>query len=115
MPNFKTNGRINLQPNDVMGYSFTITVATSTTSNDGYLPVGTSVSSVNVRAYDKDDVLVTSDLISGTPSVNNNVISMKLKYPVLSGVGRYKLTMVMVLDNGDSKEADFSRVFALNK
>lgn len=115
MPSFKTNGQIILQPNDSVGFSFTITVASSATANDGFLPYGTSISSVNVIAYDKDENIVTSDLISGTPAVSSNVISMKLNYPVVSGDGRYKITMILTLDNGDIKEADFDRVTARNK
>lgn len=115
MPNFKTSGEISLQPNDNMGYSFTVTVGSSATANDGFIPYGTTVSSVVVIAYDKDDVNVTSELIFGTPSVSQNVVSMQLKYPTTSGDGRYKLTMILTLDNGDVKEADFDRVYARNK
>lgn len=115
MPDFKTQGQIILQENDNMGYSFEITVASSASANNGFIPFDTTVSSVVVVAYDKNNEVVTSDLIFGTPTVTNNIISMQLKYPVTNGEGRYKITMILTLDNGDVKEADFDRVYVKNR
>jgi len=115
MPSFKTNGQINLQPNDNLGYSFKITSASSDSLNDGFIPYGTGVSSVVVVVYDKDETDVTSDFVVGSPSVVEDIISMQLKYPSTNGVGRYKITMILTLDSGDTKEADFDRLYASNK
>jgi len=115
MPSFKTAGQIILQPSDNMGYSFEITVASSATSNNGFIPFGTTVSSVVVVVYDKDDTVITTDMVVGTPTVTDNIVSMQLKYPVLNGNGRYKATMILTLDNGDTKEADFDRIYTKDK
>jgi len=115
MPNFATTGKINIQPYDELGFQFEVTICSSVSANDGYIPYGTNVSTVNVIAYDKDDTVVTNDLISGTPSVATNIITVNLQYPSTNGVGRYKLTFQMTLDDGSKIEADFDRVYAVNK
>ena len=115
MPSFKTQGQINLQPNDNIGYSFEVTVASSVSTNDGTIPYGTTVSSVVVIVYDKDDTIITTDLVVGTPTISSNIISIQLKYPTINGVGRYKITMLLTLSSGDTKELDFDRLYARNK
>jgi hypothetical protein len=112
MSDFKTNGRVTLRPDDIKGKSYTITVSSSATANDGYIPYNTNVSSVVVIAYDSDDEIVTTDLIEGTPTVTNNVIYVQYKYPILNLNGQYKIVFKLTLDNGDVYIAIFGRVFA---
>ena len=112
MSSFKTQGKINLEPNDKMNYSFQITVCSSSTSNDGFIPYGRTVSSISVSAENNETGAdVTADLINGVPSVSNNIVSMTLNYPTAKGDGRYKLTILLTLDNGNTKEANFNRIY----
>ena len=104
---------ITLQPNDTkVPHTFTFSVCSSATANDGFLPYGTNIASVVVTAYNSSGTAVTATMVSGTPSVASNIVTTKLNYPGASGA--YKLTMVATLDNGDATEieADFTRVIA---
>jgi hypothetical protein len=112
MSDFKTNGRITLRPEDIKGKSYTITTSTSATANDGFIPYGTTVDSVVTVAYDKDDEIVTTDLITGTPTVSDNVINVQYKYPVINLNGQYKIVFTLTLDNSDVYTAIFPRVYA---
>ena len=115
MPNFKGNSSIIIQPGDSnIPYAFQISVCSSTTANDGYIPYGTSVSSVVVTATtDDDDRTVVDDIIDNY-TVNNNIITVYMSYPSTSGDGRYRLRFLLTLDNGSIIEADFGRIRAKN-
>jgi hypothetical protein len=113
MPNFKGNQKIQLQPYDyAINYEFEITVCSSSTANDGYISYGRTVSSVAVSGYAEDKTTLANDLIASTPSVNQNIITVPLSYPTISGEGRYNLKFQLTLDNGSRVEADFNRVQA---
>jgi len=114
MPSFETQGQVLLQPFTQVGFDYEITICSSSTANDGFIPYGTTVSSVNVIAYDKDEEVVTGELIHGTPTISENVITTPLKYPETSGDGRYKLTFQLTLSDSSKVEADFDRVVARN-
>jgi len=104
---------ITLEPNDSgVPYSFTITASSSTTANDGFIPYGTNVNSVSAKAYDSNSNDVTSEMVNGTPAVDNNVITVNLDYPSTSGTGVYKLTLILTLNTGSVIEADFIRIRA---
>ena len=113
MPNFETPGEINLQENDELGWDFYIPPAASSTVKGG-IPYGRTVASVVVTAFDADGLDVTTDLISGTPTVALNIIYIIFKYPVVNGDGRYKVTMACTLDNGRTRQFDFGRIIAEN-
>ena len=113
MPNFQTVGQINLQSGDKMQWEFQIPPADSATEKGG-IPYDSNVSSVDVIAYNSDGDDVTDDLISGTPTVTNNIIYATFKYPVLNGDGRYKVTFLCTLDTGFTRQFDFGRVIAKN-
>jgi len=114
MPNFETVGSINLQTGDRLAWTFYIPPAESVTTK-GAIPNGTTVASVVVTAYDVLENDVTSDLISGTPVVADNVITVILTYPAINGEGRYKLTFACTLSTGYTRQFDFERVIAKNK
>lgn len=108
---------IYLEPQDIaVPYQITVTICSSLTANDGYIPYGTNVSAVTAIGYDSDSNIVTSELINGTPTVTNNVISFYLDYPSTTGIDIYKITFKLTLDNvkGTIKELDFVRIRALN-
>jgi len=111
MSKFDT-GKITLQSGDSIGYSFKFPIASSATANDGAIPFGRTISSVTVTAYDEDGNDVTTQLIEGTPSLSTVTVTAELKYPVTAGVGRYKLTFDLTLDNGWTREVDFTTVYA---
>ena len=103
-------GKITLQSGDSIGYSFKFPIASTSTANDGCVPYGRTISTVDVTAYDEDGDDVTTDLISGTPGLVGDTVSVVLKWP--GEVGRYKLTFLLTLDNAWQKEVDFKNVYA---
>lgn len=109
---FKGNTAFYLRSGDNLGREWEITVCSSASANDGQIPYGLSVVSVDTIAYDKDNSDVTSDLVDGTPSVTNNIISGNIKYPTTNGVGRYKLSFLLTLSNGKQKRVEFDTIFA---
>lgn len=112
MPSVKGVEIIILQPNDAdISYKFRAAVCSAEDANDGAIPYNTNVSSVSVTAYDEDGNVVT-DLVQGSPSVSDNVVTITLSYPSTSGTGRYKLTCVMTLNTGTTIEWDYDRVYA---
>lgn len=114
MPNFEGRGRIVLQPNDVdVPYRFEIPIATAVDSNDGAIPYGDTVDSVDVTAYDSADTDVTAQMV-GSATTGDDYFSVPLTYPSTGGNGRYKLTFVVTTANGVEKEFDFERVVALD-
>lgn len=101
LDNFTGTKDIMLQPNDdAVPYTFTFSVCSSSTANDGALPYGTNISSV------ADTEIVDSS------SVNNNVVSVAMNYPTTNGEGRYDLKFVATLDNSSVLEFDFRRIYA---
>jgi len=102
--------RIKLRPGAIAApYTITVTVCTSATANDGWIPYGTNVDSVVITSYKKvsgaANTLVT-DLINSTHtySITSNVITIYLDYPGTSGPGSYELKILPTLDN--SKTVD---------
>jgi len=72
----------------------------------GQLPTGDDIATVTVIAYLGKRV-TTTDLISGTPTVAANVVSLYLKYPGTTKHGLHKLTFQYTLASGAKDEADF--------
>ncbi len=111
-PKFAGRRWIYVQPGDSIGYTFTATVCTSTTANDGFVPYNRLISSVAVKAFDADGTDVTSDIIVGTPSLVDLITTVVLKWPTTNGAGRYKLEFIYTLDNSQTIEIDFNRLRA---
>ena len=116
MPDFKNTEDIVLQPSDSsVPYSFTLTPCTSATANDGAIPYGTTVSSVAVTAHKQEDsAVVTTELVASS-SVSSNVVTVLLKYPATSKVGKYHLRIIATLSTGAVIEFDFNRVRAYDR
>lgn len=103
---------ITLQPADAtVPYTFTVEACSSATANDGSIPFGTLLSTVVVTAFDENGNDVTSEMISSETNTNT-VMTINLKYPATTGVGRYSLEMVATLDSGAIMEFDFTRIYA---
>jgi len=103
-------GDITIQSGDSIGYNFKFPIASSATSNNGAIPFGRTISSVTVTAYAADGTDVTTLIIEGTPSLISTTVIVVLKYPT-TGVGRYKLTFDLTLDNGWTREVDFTTLY----
>jgi hypothetical protein len=71
-------------------FQFQYTLCSSATANDGYLPNGTSLSSVeSTKFYDKNGTDVTTQILVGTPSLSTLTVSVDMQYPATAGDGRY--------------------------
>jgi len=105
------DGKILLQPTSRVTRKFYFPPAESATAK-GAIPYNTVVNSVVVTAYDVDGTDVTSLLISGTPSVAANIVTVVLTYPTAWGEGRYKLSFKLTLNNTDIENFDFPGVQA---
>lgn len=113
---FKGAKAIVLQPSDeAVPFKFQFTICSSASANDGAIPYGDSVSSVEVTAHTEAGADVTSELINGTPAVTSNVVTVVLDYPSITGEGTYHMKLVITTANGVVIEFDFDRVFARNK
>jgi len=86
-------GKITIQSGDSIGYSFKFPIASTSTANDGCVPYGRTISTVDVTAYDEDGDDVTTDLISGTPGLGGRaqLVDINLhSYLLLIMLGRKK-------------------------
>ena len=129
MPDFEGANIIELQPLDTkVPYQFLVTVCTTATANDGFLPYGYSAASaeVTVKKY-PSSTSATSAMVSSASSlsVSSNVITAFLTYPVSSssgtsilGPGTYHMTFKITPTGSVSSmamEANFNRVYARDK
>jgi len=116
MPSMRRDtSSIILQPNDYyVAYKFVSAACSSDAANDGNIPYGTNVSSAAVTAKDADGNTVT-DLVAEYATADN-VVTVKLSYPSISGDGKYSLTFALTLDNGETViEEDYNRVIAKDR
>lgn len=115
MASIKGTSKILLQPGTTKyALSIEVTVCSSATANDGFIPYGTVVSSVTAKVYDEDGVDVSSEMITIGATVTDNVVSIGLSYPSTSGPGLYKLTIIATLSSGATMEIDYNRIQALD-
>ena len=125
MSGFKGNKQIELQPGDRdVSFGFSFTVCSSITANDGFLAHGTTASGVSVTAYKTADAYgrelsggtsTVSDLIQGTPSVSNNIATVRMSYPSTNTFGHYKVTMLVTASDESVQEIDFNRILVKDK
>ena len=102
-----------LQPGSNITRRYTFAACSSATANDGSIPYGVTIASVVVKAFDKDGTNSTTDLIVSS-STTTLVVSVRLKYPVTGGAGRYSLEIVLTFSDGQTEEYDFNRVYAMD-
>lgn len=114
MPNVLGNRNIIIQPLDTkIGLTIRVTICSTATANDGYIPFGTTVSGVSSTVYSETGVDVTSDIVYAGATVSGGQdIKIELKYPTSNGDGRYKLSYLLTLDDTSTKELDFNRIYA---
>ena len=111
MADFQTPGSIELNPGQEEGWEFELPIAPSATAK-GALPYGRIVVGIDVTAYTEDGTSVTDILITGTPSFIDNIIYVVFQYPESLGEGRYRVNILVTMDNGWTKPFDFFRVYA---
>jgi hypothetical protein len=80
-----------------------VTVKSSNTTNDGFIPYGTSVSSVTGKIYKlSDNIDVTTDIMEGSPTEVDNIITTYLNYPTTNSAGSYGLILIITLNTGST-------------
>ena len=95
-------GRILVQPSAAGIGPFTFNLGPQ-------LPSGNNIASVVVKSY-LDATETTEHLISGVPTVTDNVVSVYFKYPGATQHGEHKVTFIYMLAGGEVDEADFFKV-----
>ena len=108
---FQSVKSIIVQPGSNITRTFTFAACSSATANDGSIPYGVTIASAAVKAFDKDGTDSTTDLIVSS-SATTLVVSVKIKYPVTGGAGRYSLEIVLTFSDDETEEYDFNRVYA---
>ena len=114
MPQYEGTSVITLQPNDVnVPYQFEFTVCSGTTTNDGGIPAGHTLSSVTVTAHRIDGTAVPT-LIAHS-SYTGFIETVWLSYPTSVGTvgGRYHLQILPTISDGTTtytKEFNFNRI-----
>ncbi len=115
MPQFEGTNVITLQPNDInVPYKFEFTVCSGTTTNDGAIPSGHTLSSAVVTAHRIDGTVVTTGLVANT-SMTGFVDAVWLSYPTSVGTvgGRYHIQLLPTISDGTTtytKEFNFNRI-----
>lgn len=117
MSSIKTNDKFELEPNDSIGLDILVLSCSTSAANDAFIPFGTRVTSFAVSGYAEDGVTVANDMIVSTAlqrvKERTDKITVVLKYPA-AGAGRYRLEFILTLNNGQTKELDFSRIEAFD-
>ena len=113
MPNVLGNRNIIIQPLDTkIGLTIRVTVCSTATANDGYIPFSTTVSGVSATVYSETGVDVTSDIVYASATISGGQdVKIELKYPSTYGDGRYKLSYLLTLSDTSTKELDFNRIY----
>jgi len=116
MPDFLGDDIIIVQPLTLnYAYEFEITACSAVGANDGFLAFGRIISSVVVDAFKHDKDNTADSQLVASKSLNGFIVTLKLAYPTINGVGRYKLRFKLTLDDASVEEADFGRVFVRDR
>ena len=116
MPNVLGNKNVVIQPLDTkVGITIRVKICSTATANDGYIPWGTTVSGVSTTVYSEQGDVVTSGIVYSNATISGGQdVRIELKYPTATGEGRYKLSYLLTLSDGSTKELDFNRIVAKN-
>jgi len=102
---------------DNIGLSFYFKQTSSATSNSGWLPYGTNISSAQVDELDSSGVDTTGLVYNATISIATDQsidgytadkVSFKVKHPAVNG--RFGLKFKLTLNDGTIKHAIFKRL-----
>jgi len=119
---FKGTDRIILQPGDTsVPYNFQVTVATSSSLNNGHLPYNSTVHTFTASVHSQHGTTTnTSGIVVGS-SVDGNTLVVKLGYSTSVSNGLYHLTMKVTASIKGStgsvfkKEIDYNRLWLTDK
>lgn len=114
MPDFQGSKNIVLQPlHKNVVYEFDITVAPEGKPNQGFIPYGSTISSITVKIFNNAGVENT-EILKDT-DLTDFQVTLTLSYPAIAGEGYYGVRFVIILADGQEIEADFARIQAVNK
>lgn len=89
-----------IQPGDAnIIISYYAPAHSSRSANDGVIPYGRTIASVEVTVHDSDCVDVTTDIEYAAATVDGDYVLYAIKYPATNGEGLYKIKYEMTLDN----------------
>jgi len=114
MPQIRGRTSIILQAGDIkVGVTIRVKSATSSSSNDGFLPYNITVSGVSTIIYDEDGTDVTSDMKYANPTVSGGeYVKIELKAADPFVEGRYILDHTLTLSDGGTRHLTFRRIYA---
>ena len=99
-------------------FTFTLPIESAAGANDGMIPFGDSVASVNVRSFlgklsiddDLSEATEVTDLVDPTftPTVTSDTVTVRLQCPASSALAGKKLTLVFeITTTSGAKNAFF--------
>lgn len=117
MSSIKGNDKFELEPGDNIGLDILVLSCSTSAANDAFLPFGRSTASFTVSATNEGGDVSANDMIVSSVlsrvKARTDKLTVVLKYPN-AGAGRYRLEFILTLDNGQTKELDFSRIEAFD-
>jgi hypothetical protein len=106
---FNTFDKIELLPDNYnVEYSFDFPACSAVDEADGFLPFGTTLTAVSASVFDESENRV-NDLIVGTPSLLNNLVTVGMQYPS-GGDGRYQIRFYLN-DSAIVYRANFDSIY----
>ena len=100
-----------INENTLYTYTYYFKPNSSSRKNDGCIGYGRTIANISVTAWNEDGTNVTTALISGSPTVNSNIVYIKYKYPTGWSVGKYKVLIDITLDNNETDRGIHENVF----
>ncbi|MBU1008453.1 hypothetical protein KKA53_05245 [Candidatus Dependentiae bacterium] len=94
---------------EILIQPYAVAIGPFTFDLSNQLPSGDDIDSVTVVST-LGGVETTDDLISGTPTVASNIVTMYFDYPGATRHGKHKITFKYTLVSGAKDEADFYKV-----
>ena len=116
---FQGSDYIEIKPGDTnIPYSFAVTVATSSTLNDGALPYNSTVCTATVTAHSEDGIAIAAgDLIHAATdmSFSSNVIIPRLTYSSSIGAGLYHLKFLVTASINATTSEVMKTILSFNR
>jgi hypothetical protein len=111
MPDFSGDDTITLQPGDLKDEQFTFSICSSATANDGMLPYGTTIASAIVTCHNEWGT-ANLEVIALSSAIGGDTVAVRLDYPAVEGPGNYHIEFNLTLDDAQTLEFDFNRIYA---
>ena len=113
---FQGDDHITIRPwtSNVPSY-FQVTVASSSSKNDGGLPYGSTVCSFDIKVSHKSGSTVNTSGLVGNSSLNGNIIMARLNYSTHLSEGIYHLDFVVTASVGGSTDVPLKKPFSFER